>query len=179
MGLDGVCIVMNCEKTFSIDIPDADAVGLAAPQLLMDYVAARVRAHPQESCITQNLYHRLRNGFVQVIPALVREFGLDQPLDAMIHKDQWPRVWAAIRAKVGSEDWPVTIPWPGLLRAGPRTVRDLVWYVALGIVERWDPNVRPWTREGVALKVRAIVTEETGLPLSFNAKARFRDLGVD
>ena len=66
-----------------------------------------------------------RTGFRSQLKALSSTFDLDTPLKAILHKDQWPQVWVAIRAEVGQPEWPASIPWPGLLTSGPKTVREL------------------------------------------------------
>jgi hypothetical protein len=58
---------------------------------------------------------------------LITRFDPKLPLANVLHKDQWPTVWAAVRSTVGEPHWPEQIPWPGLLRDGPKTVEDLVW----------------------------------------------------
>jgi hypothetical protein len=58
------------------------------------------------------MFYRLRRGFRSQLKALSSTFELDTPLKEILHKDQWPQVWAAIRAEVGEPEWPVSIRWP-------------------------------------------------------------------
>ena len=125
MGMEGVEIVMAVEETFGISIPDDVAQQILTVRQLVDYVTTQVATAPEPVCITQRLFYQLRRGFKAEVSALVPRFDLDVPLDTIFHKDQWPRVWSAVRGRVGEADWPETVPWPGLFRDGPSPNRLL------------------------------------------------------
>ena len=95
MGLDGVEIVMRTEETFGIEIPDKIAQQILTPAALVDFVAANVPLKPTDECLSQQLFYRLRRGFRSQLKALSSSFDLDTPLKEILHKDQWPQVWAA------------------------------------------------------------------------------------
>ena len=85
-----------------------------------------------------------------------------RPGKELLHKDQWPQVWQAVRAEVGQPEWPASIPWPVLLSGGPKTVRELIWHVA-GALPR--PNTaagEAWTRPRIQAEIRRIVGEQVG-----------------
>jgi hypothetical protein len=179
MGLDTVEIVLEIEEAFGIHIPDEVAANLLTLQDVTDYVTGQVTTIPQETCKTQQIYYRLRRGFRSQIPALAGDLDLRMALKDVLHRDQWSRVWTAVRKQVGEDYWPEDIPWPRLLAPGPVTVKDLVYYVAFALPK---PNVEqadPWTRERIALQVRDIVKDYTR-DVSFKRTARFvKDLGID
>jgi hypothetical protein len=143
MGLDGVEIVMRTEETFGIEIPNEVAARLLTPAALVDFVAANVSLKGTDECLSQQLFYRLRRGFRSQLKALSSTFDLDTPLKEILHKDQWPQVWAAVRAEVGQPEWPASIPWPGLLISGPKTVRELIWQVAASLPKPNSRRERP------------------------------------
>jgi len=178
MGLDGVEIIMRTEETFGIEIPDQVAQEILTPAALVDFVAANVPLKPTEECFSQRLFYRLRRGFRSQLRALSSTFDLDTPLRAILHKDQWPQVWVAIRAEVGQPDWPVSIPWPGLLSGGPKTVRELIWQVAASLPKPDIAAGETWTRPRIQAEVRRIVGEQVGA-WDYSLKARFvDDIGI-
>jgi hypothetical protein len=178
MGLDGVEIVMRTEETFGIEIPNEVAARLLTPAALVDYVAANVPLKATDACLSQQMFYRLRRGFRSQLKALSSTFELDTPLKEILHKDQWPQVWAAIRAEVGEPEWPVSIRWPGLLSDGPKTVRELIWQVAASLPKPDIAAGEAWTRPRIHAEVRRIVGEQVGA-WNYSLKARFvDDIGI-
>jgi hypothetical protein len=178
MGLDGVEIVMRTEETFGIEIPDKIAQQILTPAALVDFVAANVPMKPTEECLSQQLFYRLRRGFRSQLKALSSSFNLDTPLREILHKDQWSQVWAAIRAEVGQPEWPASIPWPGLLNSGPKTVRELIWHVAASLPKPDITAGEGWTRPRIQAEIRRIVGEQVGA-WDYRLKDRFvDDIGI-
>jgi len=178
VGLEGVEIVMATEETFGISIPDEAAQQIVTVRQLVDYVTARVQTTPETECRTQRLFYRLRRGFKTEVAALVPRFDLDLPLADIVHKDQWPRVWTAVRDRVGVSDWPDTVPWPGLLRDGPKTVRQLIWHLVWSLPRPTHTHGGAWTRSRIEAEVRRIIAEVLG-EKDYRLAARFaEDLGV-
>jgi hypothetical protein len=179
MGLDGVEIIMEVEEVFGISISDEDAAELFTPGDLVDYISSQVPTRTAEECLTQQLFHRLRRGFRAQVPALLQRFDLDMPIRDVLHRDQWSRVWAAVRATAGDSSWPAEVPWPGLLRDGPKTVRHLIWHI-VGSLPR--PNVSAgelWTRVRIEAEVRRVVTGVSGVK-DYRLNAEFvKDLGIN
>jgi hypothetical protein len=176
MGLDGVAIVMAAEQTFGIDIPDAAAQRMRTPRILLDYVAARVALAADVDCVSRRTFYRMRHGFRTQLAALAPAPGLDTPLQAILHRDQWDRVWTVLRAAVGEPFWPDQVPWAGVLGFGPKTIRQLVLHIV-----RHLPAPEPgtaWTRPQLEAALRRIILEEIGQE-GFSLDADFvRDLGI-
>ena len=178
MGLDGVEIIMATEETFGVEIPDKIAQQILTPAALVDFVAANVPMKATEECLSQQLFYRLRRGFRPQLKALSSTFDLNTPLKEIVHKDQWPQVWAAIRAEVGEPEWPVSIRWPGLLSDGPKTVRELIWQVAASLPKPDIAAGEAWTRPRIQAEVRRLVGEQVGA-WDYSLKARFvDDIGI-
>jgi len=72
----------------------------------------------------------------------------------ILHKDQWPQVWEAIRAEVGQPEWPTSIPWPGLSSGGPKTVRELVWQSAASLPKPDVAAGQAWNRSQIQAEIR-------------------------
>lgn len=124
------------------------------------------------------MFYRLRRGFRSQLKALSSTFELDRPLKDILHKDQWPQVWTAIRAEVGAPEWPVSIRWPGLLSDGPKTVRELIWQVAASLPKPDIAGGETWTRPRIQAEVRRIVREQVGA-WDYKLRARFvDDIGI-
>lgn len=179
MGLDIIEIVVRAEETFGIAIPDEEAARLLPPAALVDFVAANVPLTPTDACLSQQLFYRLRRDFRSQLKALSSTFDLDTPLREILHRDQWPQVWAAVRAEVGQPEWPVSIPWPGLLSGGPETVRELIWRMATSLPAPQTSAGEAWTRPRIQAEVRRIVSETVGA-WDYRLNAQFvDDLGLD
>ena len=170
---------MRTEETFGIEIPDKVAQQTLTPAALVDFVAANVPLKPTEECLSQQVFYRLRRGFRSQVKALSSTFNLDTPLKEILHKDQWPQVWTAIRAEVGQPERPSSIPWPGLLSSGPKTVRELIWQVAASLPKPDIAAGEAWTRPRIQAEIRRIVGEQVGA-WNYSLKARFvDDIGID
>lgn len=178
MGLDSVEIVLQTEEAFGISIPDEAAERMLTPAHLISYLLDHVPTSPSADCLSQRLFYRLRRGFRAQVPALVGDFTIDTPLDTFLHKDQWPRVWAAVRATVGESSWPESVPWPGFFSGGPKTVRHLIWHL-VAAVPRPDASAgERWDRTRIEAEVRRIIRDVTG-ESDFRLKASFvDDIGV-
>ena len=178
MGLDGVEIVMRAEEAFGIEIPDEVAAQLLTPAALVDFITANVPLKTTVECVSQQLFYRLRRGFLSQVKALASTFDLDTSLKEILHKDQWPQVWAAIRVEVGQPEWPVAIPWPGLLSSGPTTVRELICQIAASLPKPQVALGEAWTRARIQVEVRRIVGEQVGA-WDYRMKDRFvDDIGI-
>jgi len=178
MGLDAVMIVISVEDTFGIKISDPEAASLRTPDQLAAFVAERVQALPDDLCITQQTYYRLRRGFRVAIPALATDLRLETRLDRFLHRDQWPQVWAGVRNAADAPEWPEEVPWSGLLKIGPRTIRDLVWHLAIALTPPRGERPERWSKQQVAHTVRRIILEESGVSPAFDSKRTFADLGI-
>jgi acyl carrier protein len=59
MGLDSIELIMEFEKTFGIEIPDADAEKLTTVGSVYDYIYSRVQSEQTNRCTTQIVFYRL------------------------------------------------------------------------------------------------------------------------
>ena len=110
MGLESVEILLAAEETFGIGIPDEAAERMRTPADLVNFILSQVPVAPSPECMSQQMFYRLRRGFRVQVPALVKKFQPDTKLSEILHKDQWPKVWSAVRDSVGDAVWPAEIP---------------------------------------------------------------------
>ena len=176
MGLEAVEIVLAAEETFGIAVPDEAATDMLTPADLINFIVSHVPTVTTEECMTQQMFYRLRKGFRSQVPALLGRFDPDTELARIVHKDQWPRVWLAVRAAVGEAGWPESVPWPGLLRDGPKTIRQLIWHLVASLPR--PEHGETWPRFRVEAEVRRIIADVLGKK-DFRLSAKFvGELGV-
>jgi acyl carrier protein len=149
--------VLAAEETFGIAIPDAVASQMQTPADLIAFISAHVPTVTSPGCVTQQLFYRLRRGFRTQIPALSAAFQPDTKLRDIVSKDEWPDLWRNIRAAVGDANWPHEVPWPGWLRDGPKTVRQLIWQLVASLPLPAKGEL--WSRVRIEAEVRRILAE--------------------
>ena len=80
--------------------------------------------------------------------------------------------------EIAARQWPVAIPWPGVLSSGPKTVRELIWQIAAALPKPDIAAGESWTRPRIQAEIRRIVGEQVGA-WDYNLKARFvDDIGI-
>lgn len=63
MGLDSVELVMEFEKKFGIEIPDADAEKLTTVGSVHEYIYNRILSAKSHNCLSQHLFYKIRQYF--------------------------------------------------------------------------------------------------------------------
>jgi acyl carrier protein len=103
MGLESVELVLAIEEEFGIEIADADAVNLATPRMLADYVVARL-GHPgvdEGRCLSQAGFYRIRAALVNRFGARRGDIRPESPIRPFLQGDlrkQWRELAEAIDA---------------------------------------------------------------------------------
>ncbi|MDR3157865.1 MAG: hypothetical protein LBU11_02405 [Zoogloeaceae bacterium] len=99
MGLDTAELILTVEKSFGVEIPDADACKMQTPGDLADWVAARVKTDKNAPCLLQARFHRLRALLMEAsVPR--KKIRPSAPLVALLQeknalRDFWARLTAA------------------------------------------------------------------------------------
>ena len=177
MGLETVELVMGFEEAFGIDIPDAVASELTTPRHVVDYIASLLPLVPSDRCLSQQTFYKLRHAFGRVLPE-APPLQQGQELRELATKETWPTIWTGIVSEIGDPGWPAEVPWRGWLRDGPRTVRELVWWLTTAHIDGAGAEA-PWTRERIQLMVRKVVREETVITDFRLGDSFVRDMGLD
>ena len=60
MGLDSIELVMEFEKKFGIEIPDADAEKLTTVGIVHEYIYNRIQSSKSNHCLSQHLFYKIR-----------------------------------------------------------------------------------------------------------------------
>lgn len=93
MGLDAVEIVMRVEKTFAIEIKDAEAEDLSTVGDMHELVWSKIDGRVSDTCVSQSIFYRLRS-------EMKNTYGIDRTaiipgaaLTKMIPSDQTQEQW--------------------------------------------------------------------------------------
>ena len=176
MGLDGVELVMAWEESFGISIPDAEAAVTRTPRMATELICREVAAVERPGiCLSQRAFYRLRRSFQHVL-ACPRSSLLPQTrvVDLVPPKDR-RQIWQTLASELNANLFPKYL-FGGL---GRTTLADLTrTLVARHPQTLRDPR-RPWAKRHVREVVRAIITDQLGIP-QFSDDADFvYDLRVD
>lgn len=63
MGLDSVELLMSVEEKFGIRIEDSEAEKIYTVQNFVDCVYSKIITNPNEKCLTQIVFYRIRKAF--------------------------------------------------------------------------------------------------------------------
>src|ERR1044072_8589752 len=96
MGLDSVEFVMALEEAFGLYIPDVDAVGLATPRKVIDYLEQRLVRADVPHCLDQQAFYSVRRAAMRVLEKPRAAFTPDTRWDEILpirdHRRQWELV---------------------------------------------------------------------------------------
>ena len=184
MGLDLVEYVLALESAFGIDIPDADAVRLETPRMLIDYLASRLPLAPgtpvAESCRTQHAFYQARSAVSRRFNVARAAIGPATELRTLLGEraEQWKDLGEDLHA----HSWPrlQRDKWWASALGGVRTMGDLSQHLAIYEVSALRPPGQPWTRDEIERIALELLEYETGVTLAkFTLDSRFvRDMGL-
>ncbi|WP_420571293.1 phosphopantetheine-binding protein [Kordia sp.] len=66
MSLDSVALLVSIEEQFGIEIPDAECETIATVQQLVEVVYKKINIQPNQKCISQLVFYRLRKALEQL-----------------------------------------------------------------------------------------------------------------
>ena len=177
MGLDSVEFVMALEEAFGIYIPDVDAVGLATPRKVIDYLQKRLVPADASRCLDQKAFYSVRRAAMQVLEkpraALTPATLWDEILDIRDHRRQWELVGQA----TGLPKWP-RLRF-GSIPSDARTVGGTARFLATKCPSAVKGSAPSWTSEEITEVVTRLMEAELGIS-TFGLDDRFvQDLGID
>ena len=177
MGLDSVEFVMALEEAFGIYIPDVDAVGLATPRKVIDYLEKRLVPAETSHCLDQQAFYSVRRAAMQVLEKPRASFTPTTRWDEILHIRDHRRQWELVGQATGLSKWP-RLRF-GSIPTDVRTVGGTARFLATkcpSAVKRSPPS---WTREEITEVVTRLMEAELGIT-TFGLDDRFvQDLGVD
>ncbi len=100
MGLDSVALLMTIEDKFGISIPDAECENIYTVQQMADSVFEKIKIKPNEKCLSQIVFYRIRKAFEQ--------FGNDKrnitpntKMSELLSETDLKKDWARLEIKIG------------------------------------------------------------------------------
>lgn len=172
---------MAWEETFGITLSDVEAGAIRTPRMATSLICAKLTATSdslQGGCLCQRGFHRLRHAFGVVLGC---------PRDSMVPRarlaDIIPRVgrhllWLRLPAEARVPAFPGLLFGFGLPPAH-RTVGDLARYVVANHPRSLLGPHAVWTRGQVREVVRAVITDQLGIPEFADDADFIHDLRVD
>jgi hypothetical protein len=178
VGLDLIEFTIAIEDAFGIYIPDADAIPLATPALLVNYLDQRLASGDMPACLKQRAFYRLRHAGIRVLAKPRDTFTPDTPWVDLLHPKHYGRQWQLLRDATGLTPWPKLQP---LFAFGPpkQTVGDTANYLAVTAPASLLQPSEGWSRGAIEAVVRNLMQEELGVS-EFKWTDRFvQDLHLD
>jgi hypothetical protein len=185
MSLDIVELVLSVEEAFGLTIPDDDAVPLATPGLLIDYLTRRLPPGEGPHCLSQRAFHRLRGALCEQlhVPRAAVRPGTD--LRTLLPPDNLGERWAAVGNALGADTYWPRLPrrwWLGEAYAPTPipvayVVRQMADYSPRSLVREGEG----WTRPLIAAVLQTILHNLFGFRRdSYTEDSHFcRDMGID
>ena len=169
MGLESIQIALELEESLAVSLPDNRASACRTPAQLHQLACDLLGLAPMTDCTSARIFRAVRCALVGDPETRVhpedRVAGLVGPLN-------WRRSWSRVRGSCKPLDLPLSPPSRG------QSVRDLVWQCTAHALRSKDRTPALWTRETVALRVRAIVSETLAIPPSFRFGRSWSELGA-
>ena len=180
MGLDGIEFIMSVEEAAQIGIRDADAVQLATPRHLADYLEARLAPGAISVCVEQRAFYALRRAGMQVLHQPRARFRPEARWDELFPQPgrrQRRRYWRTLHHATGTSKWPALYPW-GSFPFACATVGGTAEYLATTVPAAFKREAG-WTRAEIEHMITRLMAEVLGIK-EFDWDDRFgADLGVD
>jgi acyl carrier protein len=100
MGLDSVELVMTIENKFGISIPDAECEQIHTVQQFSDSVFNKIKLKPNDKCITQIIFYRVRKAFEKFENKKL-SITLDTKMSDLLSKTDLKNDWLHLRYRIG------------------------------------------------------------------------------
>ena len=197
MGLDSVELLMSVENKFGIRIKDSEAEKIYTVQNFVDSVYDKIITNPNENCLTQIVFYRIRKAF-QNLQLTDEEIKPETKISELLTQTELKEKWHLLKTEIGLE-----LPELVALDFNPNlashvkifgiktikrttpvssgTIRDLIhWTIALNQEKLIDiENVT--TKYEVERIIIGIINRNMGIPIS-EIKLEHsitNDLGID
>jgi acyl carrier protein len=106
MGLDGVELIMRCEKAFGIELKDEALVAMRTPRELVDLIFSKLKTTEEPVCRSQHAFHVIREALVDAVGLDRERVTPDMQFRGWISKSQEREVWEQMKAAIGPRIWP-------------------------------------------------------------------------
>jgi acyl carrier protein len=119
MGLDGIELLMEIEKYFGIEIPDAEAEKLDTIQLMVDSVAGHLNITNESTELRHSIFQRLVNSF-RSLGLTSQNINLSDLANQFVSVDDKKR-WAELERSLS-----LSVPKPALIQKASNKISELV-----------------------------------------------------
>lgn len=160
MGLDGVEMIMALEEEFGIDFSDSESERLRTPRDVIEAICLRLRLSEKPLCHSQQAFHRLRRGLMEVLGVKRQDIRPETHLMELAPGPDCRPWWNRLRDAIGARRW------PGLSR--PAWLRFLLWglgWVTFAAILCWKFRTQGWAalEYGVLTSLAALLLLELAL----------------
>ncbi len=101
MGLDSIELVMEWEKAFDIQIPDADAGQISSVKDATDTILRLIQLKPTPECKTQMLFNQFRQYFETNLGIAKHSFQLTNKLSELLPLENRKEIWQKMEQSLG------------------------------------------------------------------------------
>lgn len=102
MGLDSVELVMSVEDKFGIEIADNEAENITTVQNLVDCVYSKIITYPNEKCLTQIVFYRIRKAFRKLELTKI-EIKPESKIFELLTQTELKENWAMLKTEIALE----------------------------------------------------------------------------
>ncbi len=102
MGLDSVELLMSVEDKFGIQIEDSEAEKIYTVQNFVDSVYSKIITNPNEKCLTQIVFYRIRKAF-QNLKLNDKEIKPETKITELLSQTELKEKWPLLKTEIGLE----------------------------------------------------------------------------
>ncbi|WP_426431459.1 phosphopantetheine-binding protein [Winogradskyella sp. HB-48] len=102
MGLDSVELLMSVEERFGIQIEDSEAEKIYTVQNFVDSVYDKIITNPNEKCLTQIVFYRMRKAF-QILKLTDKEIKPETKISELLTQTELKEKWHLLKTEIGLE----------------------------------------------------------------------------
>jgi hypothetical protein len=200
MGLDSVALLMEWEKAFAIDIPNAEAEQIVSVRNATETILRHIHLQPGMVCKSQKLFYAFRHYFTHSFGIELSQFEPGTPLKELLPEKNRRWLWQQMESELswilpelmhsdlGQEPAaPIKflgISWTRGQRDTPlthHTVGEFIGFVLALNYEKLVALPSAANREEVEKVVIGITSDKIGIPIhQIFPESRFTyDLGID
>jgi hypothetical protein len=176
MGLDLVEFVLAIEESFAIYMPDADAVRLTTPGLVIDYLEQRLPPTALPQCLDQLAFYAVRRASMHLLTKPRDAYHPDSRWTDLLAEKHRRRHWRLLQHAVALPKWPRLTPW-GSFPRDVETVGGTACFLATKCPSALKGQAPSWSRREITEVVSRLMAVELGVT-QFKMTDRFaQDLG--
>ena len=177
MGLDLLEFTLAIEESFALYLPEADAVHLTTPGLVIDYLEKRLPPAVTPQCLDQVAFYLVRRAAMRVLEKPREAFRPNTLWTDLLPAKDRRRHWQLIQHAAAVPKWPRLSLW-GSFPKDVESVGGTARFLATRCPSAVKGQAATWTRAEITQVITRLMSEELGVT-SFAMGDRFvQDLGL-